>query len=269
AVTANTPKAYDIHADHLNTPRVITDATGTEVWRWDSAPFGETLPNEQPASQQTKFVFNQRFPGQYFDVETNLHYNYFRDYDPTIGRYVESDPIGLRGGMNTYTYTENNPIVRTDPKGLDWASDLISATTGSNFDPFEKSEPCPKDQCKYPITLAVGGGYCQPGDTSCVMAMTAAGLQGPYIIQYKTYSWPCLLAMGIGGKVGGVKGGNFIAGGVESAASAGAATATSTFGRVAAQSAGVVAKIWKSPLTTAAFLPTAIEHLFHTCECKK
>lgn len=118
AVTANTPKLYDIHADHLNTPRVITDATGTEVWRWDSAPFGETLPNEQPANQQTKFVFNQRFPGQYYDVETNLHYNYFRDYDPSSGRYVESDPIGLDGGINTYSYGFANSLIFIDALGL-------------------------------------------------------------------------------------------------------------------------------------------------------
>ncbi|BBB62715.1 hypothetical protein UNDKW_4442 [Undibacterium sp. KW1] len=118
AVTANTPKAYDIHADHLNTPRVITDATGTEVWRWDSAPFGETLPNEQPASQPTKFVFNQRFPGQYYDQETGLHYNYHRDYDPQTGRYVESDPIGLNGGINTYGYVKARPLTLSDRLGL-------------------------------------------------------------------------------------------------------------------------------------------------------
>ena len=119
AVTANTPKAYDIHADHLNTPRVITDATGTEVWRWDSAPFGETAANEQPqGNQQTKFTFNQRFPGQYYDQETGLHYNYFRDYDPSSGRYVESDPIGLDGGINTYSYGFANSLIFIDALGL-------------------------------------------------------------------------------------------------------------------------------------------------------
>ncbi|MFZ6780500.1 RHS repeat-associated core domain-containing protein, partial [Undibacterium sp. Ji83W] len=130
AVTANTPKAYDIHADHLNTPRVITDATGTEVWRWDSAPFGETLPNEQPqGNQQTKFTFNQRFPGQYFDAETGLHYNYFRDYDPLSGRYVQSDPIGLRGGINTFGYVGADPLSGFDPKGLiKWEGTMLFGT---------------------------------------------------------------------------------------------------------------------------------------------
>ena len=58
------------------------------------------------------------FPGQYYDSETNLHYNYFRDYDPSIGRYIESDLIGLKGGLNTYGYAGFNPIARIDPRGL-------------------------------------------------------------------------------------------------------------------------------------------------------
>ncbi|MBI3731222.1 MAG: hypothetical protein HY254_23200 [Burkholderiales bacterium] len=118
AVTKNVPKMYDIHTDHLNTPRVITDNTGTEVWRWDSAPFGETLPNEQPQNNASKFVWNQRFPGQYYDEETGLHYNYFRDYDPQSGRYVQSDPIGLGGGINTYAYVKNEPTQVGDVLGL-------------------------------------------------------------------------------------------------------------------------------------------------------
>lgn len=110
---------YNIYPDHLGTPRVIESAaTGATVWRWDTAdPFGLDSPNENPAGSGT-FTYNQRFPGQLYDKESNNHYNYFRDYDPQTGRYVESDPIGLKGGINTYAYVGGNPLSYTDPLGL-------------------------------------------------------------------------------------------------------------------------------------------------------
>ena len=108
---------YYIHADQVNTARVITNAAGTKVWEADADPFGANLPNENPAGHGT-FVYNPRFPGQYYDRETGLHYNYHRDYDPQTGRYIQSDPIGLAGGINTYAYVEGDPLSFSDPYGL-------------------------------------------------------------------------------------------------------------------------------------------------------
>ncbi|MBI2313087.1 MAG: hypothetical protein HYU77_11360, partial [Betaproteobacteria bacterium] len=123
-VTVNVASAqaavYYIHADHLNTPRVITDQQQRVVWRWDHTdPFGGNVPDEDPDGDGQRFEFNLRFPGQYFDPETNLHYNYFRDcYDPLTGRYCQSDPIGLRGGLNPYAYVGSSPLSFIDPYGL-------------------------------------------------------------------------------------------------------------------------------------------------------
>jgi RHS repeat-associated protein len=108
---------YYVHADHLNTPRLVTDTSSNIRWRWDSDPFGTSIPNENPASLGA-FIFNLRFPGQQYDPVVGLHYNYFRDYDPAVGRYVQSDPIGLRGGINTYAYARSVPTMRTDRFGL-------------------------------------------------------------------------------------------------------------------------------------------------------
>ena len=103
---------YTIHTDHLGTPQIITDQSQNTVWNADYEPFGQTTITTETV------INNLRFPGQYFDGKTGLHYNYFRDYDPETGRYVESDPIGLYGGINTYLYAYANPIHLPDPSGL-------------------------------------------------------------------------------------------------------------------------------------------------------
>ncbi|HBP5268320.1 TPA: RHS repeat protein, partial [Pseudomonas aeruginosa] len=106
------PTLLYLHGDHLDTPRLATDASGQIAWQWQSDAFGRGEALSQGSTQ-----VNLRFPGQYYDAESGLHYNYFRDYDPQTGRYVESDPIGLRGGLNTYGYVMGNPLRYIDPTG--------------------------------------------------------------------------------------------------------------------------------------------------------
>ena len=112
------PKLHFVHVDHLNTPRAIYDDQQRLEWKWEQQePFGVNVPDENPSALGA-FEFPARFPGQYADKETTLAYNYFRDYDPAVGRYLEPDPIGLRGGSNIFAYVTNDPLSRADPFGL-------------------------------------------------------------------------------------------------------------------------------------------------------
>ena len=110
---------FYVHTDHLNTPRRISrPSDNTVVWSWDSDPFGATAANQDPDFDSSQFAYNLRLPGQYFDDESGVHYNYFRDYDPVTGRYLRGDPLGLRAGMNLYAYVGGDPINTIDPWGL-------------------------------------------------------------------------------------------------------------------------------------------------------
>ena len=120
--------------DHLGTPRaVVHPGTNAIVWRWDltGSAFGDHAANGDPDGDTVAYTFNLRYPGQYFDEETGLHYNYFRDYDPTTGRYVQSDPIGLAGGISTFGYADANPIVFSDPLGLFTAEGSLGCAFGN------------------------------------------------------------------------------------------------------------------------------------------
>lgn len=103
-----------VHADHLGTPTLLTNRLGRVVADTEATPFGETYID------YAEIPHNSRFSGQYRDSETELHYNYFRYYYPNIGQYIQSDPIGLAGGLNTYGYVAANPINAVDPMGLYW-----------------------------------------------------------------------------------------------------------------------------------------------------
>jgi RHS repeat-associated protein len=126
--TDEASRIYFVHADHLNAPRALMDSANQLRWRWISDPFGLVAPEENPSGLGT-FTLNLRLPGQVYDLESNLHYNYFRDYSPQYGRYVESDPIGVGADVNTYGYVAENPISGIDVYGLydmtnpaDWPS---------------------------------------------------------------------------------------------------------------------------------------------------
>jgi RHS repeat-associated protein len=126
---------YYYHNDHLGTPQVITNSSGSVVWKASYTPFGKAQTSVSTIEN------NIRFPGQYFDSETGLHYNWNRYYQPETGRYVTPDPIGLAGGVNPYIYTDANPINWTDRLGLE-ARRLrelaLALSTRTDIDDVEK-----------------------------------------------------------------------------------------------------------------------------------
>jgi len=114
-------KLHYVEPDALGSPRVVIDPVrNVTVWRWELAgeAFGDTAPVQDPDGDSVAFVFDMRFPGQRYDSATGMNYNYFRDYDPATGRYLESDPIGLSGGIATYVYAESMPNNSMDRLGL-------------------------------------------------------------------------------------------------------------------------------------------------------
>lgn len=115
-----------IFTDHLGTPRMAAKADGTALWRWVSDPFGGGAPMESGLS------LNLRFAGQYFDQEHGYFYNWHRYYDPSTGRYISSDPVGLEGGVNTYGYAYASPLAAIDPDGLQFLDLTTFASTRRN-----------------------------------------------------------------------------------------------------------------------------------------
>jgi RHS repeat-associated protein len=122
-------KLYQVHSDHLGTPRLVTDNTNAPVWQWPYSAFGNnrttgvlsatTTSSGQMTLRATKapVAVNLRFPGQYWDDESNLSYNYFRSYRAGDGGYTQPDPIGLGGGLNRRGYVNGDPLRFTDPLG--------------------------------------------------------------------------------------------------------------------------------------------------------
>ena len=188
---------YAVYADHLGTPRRIENSSQQAVWLWDlDDPFGNHAANEDPSGLGV-FNYNPRFPGQYFDQETGNHYNYFRDcYDARTGRYCQSDPIGLEGGINTYAYAANNPLGLIDAQGLQFDIPESDPKYPPHFPGPWHPQPSCEDPCEPSITMT-HRGICRPGDIQCGMAMKAAGIQGLYYPTTKRYSIKCLVSLGL------------------------------------------------------------------------
>ncbi|WP_241086458.1 RHS repeat domain-containing protein [Candidatus Vondammii sp. HM_W22] len=126
-------RVYYYQNDHLGTPQKMVTRSGGVVWSARYQAFGEVDILVEEVEN------NLRMPGQYFDKETGLYQNYFRTYDPGTGRYLESDPIGLEGGLNTYLYVNANPLRFTDPRGLD--------NVGCTTDPLTIDGRCKRICC--------------------------------------------------------------------------------------------------------------------------
>ena len=150
------PKArYDwLHTDHLGTPILATTKEGQVSWKAIAESFGSTQIIEQDIE------VNLRFPGQYYDQETQTHDNFHRDYRPNAGRYLQEDPIGLEGGINLFAYVNNNPLLLIDSFGLKGKAKA-------------KADPCPTCDAQLPespvkevaLTCFAEASYdCDEGD---------------------------------------------------------------------------------------------------------
>ena len=111
-------KVYWIHTDELGAPWAMTDSLQRMVWSIDYEPFGTSHPNNDPDQDGDRIDLAIRQAGQYEDAESGTYYNLMRDYSPFLGRYLTSDPLGLAGGANSFSYVAQNPISRVDPFGL-------------------------------------------------------------------------------------------------------------------------------------------------------
>jgi RHS repeat-associated protein len=180
---------FYLHADHLNSVYAVSSNSSKQiVWqRKDfevgASPFGENGLPSGGSVYSGLFEMPLRFPGQYYDAETGTHYNYFRDYDPRVGRYLQSDPIGLRGGLNTYAYVHNNPVNFGDQNGqcINCITGLIvggGAALGAYLSGADRDEIIAAGVAG----LLVGSGLAALGVTSgltaAIVANTGASLSG-------------------------------------------------------------------------------------------
>ena len=145
-----------LHTDHLLTPRIGTSDVQNIGWQWEGEVFGDI-------DAQGPTEINLRFAGQYLDSESEQHYNSFRDYAAALGRYLQSDPIGLTGGPNLYSYVNVNPLVFIDPFGLD-----------VRCAPGQKAVPFPGQESRFPAVFKCEPSRSVPTNPQCPFGQCAA-----------------------------------------------------------------------------------------------
>jgi RHS repeat-associated protein len=168
---------YYQHVDNLGTSQRLTDKDGKLTWAMQSEAFGETTVPATAAAEN-----NLRFPGQYYDEETGLHYNYFRDYSSVTGRYIQTDPIGLEGGLNVYVYVRNAPLENIDVKGLQSSDPRLPCVNPKKCSPFAPDQ----------FYCAKAMGNCKESCLSCCALLQLRGYaQGPCNVECKALISGC------------------------------------------------------------------------------
>ena len=109
-VDGQTDEVFFVRTDHIGRPVFATDTAAVKVWEATYLPFSGV-------NVSTGANINLRFPGQWFQAESGLHQNWMREYDPTIGRYIQADPLGLVDGASVYGHALQNPGRYVDPTG--------------------------------------------------------------------------------------------------------------------------------------------------------
>ena len=186
---------YYLITDHIGTPQLAINSKGEQSWKINSDAFGNTK-----LDTNNQITMNLRFPGQYYDAETGLSYNYFRNYDAKTGRYIQSDPIGLAGGVNTYTYAGGNTLIYIDIYGLSyWDCVLNKAQKSAN-----QGEKIGKI-----VGPAIGAAI---GGTTGIIAGAAGGGIGCTLVLPGVGTVSCGVAGGIQGGVVGTAAGAIVGG---------------------------------------------------------